>query len=261
MKPNRNLVRCGVGYILSMPSTVDPSLARALNPQRGVVVAPAAAMGELSVAAMGNGREGLVLVTDAAAFASAASSPFDFVVVDAALRAEDAHEVIRVARDAEPRALVIVVTSAFEGCAAWLSAGADLALPHPLTAAALDAAFAAQARRARALLVPMMARVAVPWQLRVVDATLVTPGGVAVSLSPAEVLLVEVLARHEGSPLSRADLARAAGMLEDGKRNVDAAMYRMRKRIEASTGELAPLRSVHGQGYVIAARLEVLRGA
>lgn len=251
-----------VRYRPAMPSSVAPSLARALTPQCGCIVAPPAAAGELSVAAMGNGRDALVFVTDASAFASAArSSTFDFVIVDAALPHEDALAAIRAARGLDALAVVLVVATAFDGCVSWLEAGADLVLPHPLRAGDLDVAFDALARRARALLKPLAERIAVPWRLRLADAKLVTPAGVEVSLSPAETLLLEALAQRPGTSLARSELARAAGILEDGKRNVDAAMYRMRKRIEAAAGELAPVRALHGQGYAIAAPLEVVREA
>jgi len=73
----------------------------------------------------------------------------------------------------------------------------------------------------------------------------------------AEILLAAALLA--AVPVARAELARAAGILEDGQRNVDAAMYRMRKRIEAATGELAPVRSVHRVGYVLGVSLDVVK--
>jgi DNA-binding response OmpR family regulator len=100
-----------------------------------------------------------------------------------------------------------------------------------------------------------------PWRLETAAATLRTPGGGRVKLSPAEVEFLVALAQRPGTSMSRAELARAAGILEDGQRNVDAAMYRMRKRIEAATGELAPVRSVHRVGYVLAVPLDVQRTA
>jgi DNA-binding response OmpR family regulator len=70
--------------------------------------------------------------------------------------------------------------------------------------------------------------------------------------------MLTALAAAPGTTCSRTDLARAAGMLENELRNVDAAVHRMRKRIETATGEAAPVRSVHRAGYVLSAPLTVV---
>lgn len=237
-----------------MPVSMD----RVLTPRRGAVVAPVAALGEFSTAVMHGARDAVVLVTEVAAFEAAASPPFEFVVVDGALPAAEALAAVRAARAGSSLALVVVVTNAGASSAPWLAAGADAVLPHPLVREELDALFEAFARRGRAFVERLRERVAKPWRLHRAAETLDAPSGVAVKLSPAETLLLSALAEKHGVAITRNELARAANILEDGKRNVDAAMYRLRKRIEAATGELSPVRSVHGQGYVIATPFELV---
>jgi DNA-binding response OmpR family regulator len=183
---------------------------------------------------------------------------FDAYIVDLTLPGLDGVDVIGVVRGKDPHTAVLVISGrvgpdAFNSC---LAAGADMVIAKPVRFD--QVVFALQALERRSAVVSA-APSAQPWRLETASATLRTPGGGRVKLSPAEVEFLTALAQRPGASMSRAELARAAGILEDGQRNVDAAMYRMRKRIEAATGELGPVRSVHRVGYVLGVALDVVK--
>ena len=188
------------------------------------------------------------------------ASSFDAYIVDLTLPGLDGVDVIAVVRGKDPHTSVLVVSGrvgpdAFNSC---LAAGADMVIAKPVRFD--QVVFALQALERRASAAPASTPSAHPWRLEAPSSTLRTPSGGRVKLSPAEVEFLVALAQRPGTSMTRAELARAAGILEDGQRNVDAAMYRMRKRIEAATGELAPVRSVHRVGYVLGVPLEVVKG-
>jgi DNA-binding response OmpR family regulator len=186
---------------------------------------------------------------------------FDAYIVDLTLPGLDGVDVIGVVRGNDPHTSILVISGrvgpdAFNSC---LAAGADMVVAKPVRFD--QVVFALQALERRSASAAANPAAQQPWRLEVASSTLQTPGGGRVKLSPAEVEFLLALSARPGAGMSRSDLARAAGILEDGQRNVDAAMYRMRKRIEAATGELAPVRSVHRVGYVLAVPLEVQRAA
>jgi two-component system OmpR family response regulator len=187
------------------------------------------------------------------------TASFDAYIVDLTLPGLDGVDVIGVVRGKDPHTSVLVISGrvgpdAFNSC---LAAGADMVIAKPVRFD--QVVFALQALERRASAAPSSGPSALPWRLETTTSTLRTPGGGRVKLSPAEVEFLVALAQCPGASMSRAELARAAGILEDGQRNVDAAMYRMRKRIEAATGELAPVRSVHRVGYVLGVPLDVVK--
>jgi two-component system OmpR family response regulator len=189
-----------------------------------------------------------------------AGAGFDAYIVDLTLPGLDGVDVIAVVRGRDPHTSVLVISGrvgpdAFNSC---LAAGADMVIAKPVRFDQVVFALQALERRASAS-VPSAGPSTLPWRLETLSSTLRTPGGGRVKLSPAEVEFLVALAQRPGASMSRAELARAAGILEDGQRNVDAAMYRMRKRIEAATGELAPVRSVHRVGYVLGVPLDVVK--
>jgi DNA-binding response OmpR family regulator len=185
---------------------------------------------------------------------------FDVYIIDLTLPGIDGVDVVSVVRAKSPRASILVATGrvgpdAFNSC---MAAGADLILFKPVRFDQVVFAMQAIARRASAFAETTTAASTDPWSLDLVTATVSTPAGGRVKVSPAEVAMLTALAAAPGTTCSRTDLARAAGMLENELRNVDAAVHRMRKRIETATGEAAPVRSVHRAGYVLSAPLTVV---
>ena len=189
-----------------------------------------------------------------------ANESFDAYVIDLTLPGIDGVDVVSVVRARHPRASILVATGrvgpdSFNSC---MAAGADLILFKPVRFDQVVFAMQAIARRASAFAEPAATAATAPWSLDVAAAMLATPAGVRVKVSPAESDMLVALAASPGTTLSRTELARAAGMLEEGQRNVDAAVHRMRKRIETATGEAAPVRSVHRVGYVLSLPLNVV---
>jgi len=90
------------------------------------------------------------------------------------------------------------------------------------------------------------------WVFDASNATLSCPAGRRASLTPTEVKLVGCLMLDDGMPVARSVLADAAGIAQSkDDRNLDAAMFRLRRHIEDQTNQPAPLKTVHGVGYTL----------
>jgi len=79
---------------------------------------------------------------------------------------------------------------------------------------------------------------------------LISPLGHQVQLSPVEGRLLSKLHQNKSKVLSRLDLAQeceAAGIADH--RNLDAAFFRLRRKIERDAGGVPPIRTVRGEGY------------
>lgn len=69
--------------------------------------------------------------------------------------------------------------------------------------------------------------------------------------------MLAALRARQGEPLTRVELAEAAGISPGADyRNLDAAMFRLRRKIERDTRQPSPIRTVHGVGYQLSAPLE-----
>jgi len=90
------------------------------------------------------------------------------------------------------------------------------------------------------------------WLFDARNATLTCPSGRQASLTPTEVRLVACLMVDDGAPRARNVLADVAGIAQSkDDRNLDAAMFRLRRHIEDQTNQPAPLKTVHGVGYAL----------
>jgi DNA-binding response OmpR family regulator len=82
------------------------------------------------------------------------------------------------------------------------------------------------------------------WVISNDSAMLVSPLGQGVSLTPAEAV-------------SRAELADAAGIVSSpDHRNLDAAVFRLRRKIEREANSPSPFRTVHGIGYQLSEAID-----
>lgn len=90
------------------------------------------------------------------------------------------------------------------------------------------------------------------WVFDARNATLTCPSGQQAALTPTEARLVACLMVDDGAPRARNLLADAAGIAQSkDDRNLDAAMFRLRRHIEDQTNQPAPLKTVHGVGYAL----------
>lgn len=90
------------------------------------------------------------------------------------------------------------------------------------------------------------------WVFNARNASLTCPSGQQAILTPTEAKLVGCMMSAEGMPVRRNILAEAAGILQTkDDRNLDAAVFRLRRHIEEQTNQPAPLKTVHGVGYAL----------
>jgi DNA-binding response OmpR family regulator len=90
------------------------------------------------------------------------------------------------------------------------------------------------------------------WLFNARTATLTSPSGQQAGLTPTEAKLITRLLEEGDGAVARGTLADAAGIVQSkDDRNLDAAMFRLRRHIEQQTSEAAPLKTVHGVGYCV----------
>lgn len=134
-----------------------------------------------------------------------------------------------------------------------LSAGADMFLPAELSGE--DAALALRAVQRRLAATPETT----DWDLQVRACRLKAPDGQVAELSEADVRLLAGFAAAEGRMLTRTALAQVLGCTPDEAAGnlLHAAVYRLRRRVQQSTGHALPLKAVAGAGYAFRGRLTV----
>lgn len=86
---------------------------------------------------------------------------------------------------------------------------------------------------------------------------LTPPSGERIALSPVEGRLINRLLIDKGA-VSRTHLAEASGIaLSVDHRNLDAAFFRLRRKIERDAGCPSPFRTVHGVGYQLSEAVNI----
>ena len=197
--------------------------------------------------------------------AMSAASP-DVVVLDLMLPGEDG---LSLCRDLRARGDVPVIMLTARGeetdRIVGLELGADDYVPKPFNPRELLARVKSVLRRARSLpenLEPEKASAFrfAGWTLDVATRNLTAPDGVVVPLSGTEFGLLRALLAHPNRVLSREQLldlmlSREAGPFD---RAIDVQVSRLRQRLRDDAREPEIIKTVRGQGYVLAARVEVL---
>jgi DNA-binding response OmpR family regulator len=179
----------------------------------------------------------------------ATANAYDAIVLDWMLPDKDG---LRVCRDLRARRIAtpILMLTARRGLddrVAGLNTGADDYITKPFEFAELLARLSAVLRRSA------LTRPAV---LEVADLTLdpathrVARGGAAISLTPKEYAILEVLMRHAGTIVSRGQLGEHAWDNEpDGFTNaVDVHVSHLRRKIDRNRAP-ALIRTIRGYGY------------
>ncbi len=155
----------------------------------------------------------------------------------------------------------IIVVSGRMGADAFttaLAAGADMFVNKPVRADQIAQAIASLSRR----LAPGTARRDVPWSLDCTKGVLTAPGGDEIKLGPLEQRIVIALAQAADKGRSRAELAQIAQVAPSADdRNLDAAMFRLRRKIESATGKPSPIITMHGKGYAVTGTIELVNPA
>ena len=190
----------------------------------------------------------------------------DVIVLDLMLPGEDG---LSLCRDVRARSNVPIIMLTARGDETdrivGLEMGADDYLPKPFNPRELLARVKSVLRRARAVpdnLRPPDAATYrfAGWTLDVATRNLAAPDRVVVALSGTEYRLLRVFLDHPNRVLTRDQLidfmlSRDAAPFD---RAIDVQVSRLRHRLRDDAKEPAIIKTVRGQGYVLAARVEAV---
>lgn len=191
-------------------------------------------------------------------------SRVDLLVLDLMLPGEDGLALCRDVRSRSNLPILMLTARDTEiDRIVGLEMGADDYLPKPFSPRELLARIRSILRRAQSLppnLVPteVSAFRFAGWTLEVASRNAIAPDGVVVPLSGAEFKLLRVLLEHPHRVLSRDQLLELTNGREPivFDRSVDVLVGRLRKRLRDDGKEAALIKTVRGEGYVLAAPVE-----
>ncbi len=195
------------------------------------------------------------------------STHVDLIVLDLMLPGSDGLELCRTLRT-RSRIPVIMLTARGDEMdrILGLEMGADDYLPKPFSARELLARIKVVLRRTRDL--PPDGPDDSPnklafagWVLDTRSRNLISPQQVVVALSQAEYRLLQVLLTHPNRALTRDQLldltqGREAGPFD---RSIDVLIGRLRRRLGDDAKEPQLIKTLRGQGYLLAAKVETQR--
>jgi DNA-binding response OmpR family regulator len=179
---------------------------------------------------------------------------FSILILDLRLPDEDGLSVAAHVR-AHTRAGIIMATarSEIDDRLRGLKAGADIYLSKPVDLRELVEAVRSLLRRLADTPEAVEPSDAPHWRLERGSFSLVAPKGKLAHLTANEMALLDRLTSPCGVAVSRSELLAVLGYdpSDPSNRNLDAALRRLRLKIEAQTGQPLPIRTVHTVGYLI----------
>jgi two-component system, OmpR family, response regulator len=181
-------------------------------------------------------------------------SSFDFYILDLGLPGIDGVDLITLIRG-ETSAGILVISGRMGADAfnSALTAGADMFVNKPIRFDQVYNAIASVCRRSS-----LKSTVSSPWKLDIRRSQFISPSGSVVDLTPVELKMLRSLCDDTNEPMSRQTLADAAGIIQNSDdRNLDSAIFRLRRKIEKDTNQPSPLKTVHGLGYQISEPVKV----
>jgi two-component system OmpR family response regulator len=187
----------------------------------------------------------------------------DLVVLDLMLPGEDGLTLCRRLRaDSDLPVIMLTARGDETDRIVGLEMGADDYVPKPFSPRELLARIKVVLRRSRSLprnLRPEEARLMrfAGWTLDTATRNLLSPDGVVVALSGAEYRLLRVLLTHPNRVLSRdqlMDLTRGREA-DPFDRSIDVQVSRLRQRLGDDPKDPALIKTVRGEGYVLAAQV------
>ena len=214
-----------------------------------------------------NGYRASVAADGKAMQAVLARGKVDLIVLDLMLPGEDG---LALCRDLRARSdtPVIMLTARGEETdrIVGLEMGADDYLGKPFSSRELVARIKSVLRRYRSLPRSLRADdartiVFAGWRLDMAARHLVSPEGVATSLSGGEFQLLKIFLSHPNHVLSRDQLmVLAKGREADqADRTIDIQVSRLRHRLDDDPADPKIIKTVRGEGYVLAVSVEIER--
>jgi len=188
----------------------------------------------------------------------------DLIVLDVMLPGEDGISLCRSVRQ-RSEVPIIMLTARGDDTdrIVGLEVGADDYVPKPFNPRELLARVKSVLRRTHSMPPNLRSEEVrwlrfAGWQLDAVTRNLTAPDGVVVPLGATEFKLLRVLLDHPGRVLTRDQLielmlSRDAGPFD---RALDVQISRLRQRLREDAREPAIIKTVRGQGYVLAAMVE-----
>lgn len=180
----------------------------------------------------------------------------DIFLIDLMLPGMDGIDLVSLVR-AHCEAGIIVVSGRMgpDAFTTALAAGADMFINKPVRADQLAQAITALKRRLR---LTEKAQSAPSWTLEQSSGLLRAPDGSDVKLGAMEQRILIALAEAGTEGHSRAELARLAKVAPSiDDRNLDAAVFRLRRKIEERTGTMSPIVTRHGKGYALSTPIRI----
>lgn len=181
-------------------------------------------------------------------FEIARCSPFDVIVLDVMLPGHDGITVARKLRECRNQTPVLMLTArdAPSDVVAGLDAGADDYLTKPFSIEVLLARLRAVSRRGA---IPRPVRLAIGGVSLDPATHTVTSGGKAVSLTPREYRLLELLMRNPGRAISRDTILESVWGFDSPVTVNTLEVFVRQLRLKVDTGEPKLIHTVRGYGY------------
>ncbi len=180
---------------------------------------------------------------------------FDLYILDLGLPGIDGIDLITLIR-ARTNAGILVISGRMgpDAFNSALSAGADMFINKPIRFDQVYNAIASVSRRMSLRIVSNL-----PWRLLLKRTNLVAPNGSSVSLTPVELKILHRLFKDPSEVVTRQQLSEAGGIITSGDdRNLDSAIFRLRRKIEKEAAQPSPLKTVHGLGYQVSKPVEII---
>lgn len=174
---------------------------------------------------------------------------YDFFVIALELPGHDGVDLIALVR-AGSNVGILAISSRLgpDAFNSALTAGADMFIAKPARFDQMYYAIKSIWRRTLAT----AAQPSRAWQISADASQLHAPDGGVFRLTRTEVRIIECLRAAGGKLVSRADLAAASEVTESAdNRNLDAAISRLRRKIERGTNLTSPFRAAQGFGYLL----------
>lgn len=201
-----------------------------------------------------------------------ASRPVAAIVLDVNLPGEDGFKIAARVRDGYDLGIVMVTArGSTVDRVVGLEIGADAYLVKPVEMRELEAQVKSLLRRLSERTPPLPAPAGEvasstvegeepKWLLDPTEWTLTSPAGVRIGLTSMEMKLTGLLAGQARQPATRDQISQALynRRWNPEDRSIDTVVGRLRHKIEGQIGGAAPLKSVHGVGYVFSAPVRVL---